>query len=59
MFRNSTAEEEQVQHLQDDVFFREETPQTESDDEILQGNNNRAMKVQAKQRVSEELSGKR
>lgn len=48
-----------MQSLQQHVFFRDEISQTESDDEILQGNNNRAMKVQANQRVSEELSGKR
>lgn len=59
MYWSSTPEEEQVQSLQQHVFFREEISQTESDDEILQGNNNRAMKVQANQRVSEELSGKR
>ncbi|XP_075281617.1 melanoma inhibitory activity protein 2 isoform X2 [Opisthocomus hoazin] len=55
MFRSSTVKEEQVQSLQDDVFFREETAQNENDDEILQGNNDRAMKVQANQRVREEL----
>ncbi|XP_010080313.1 PREDICTED: melanoma inhibitory activity protein 2, partial [Pterocles gutturalis] len=57
-FRSSTAKEEQVQSLQDDVFFSEETPQTEKDNEILQGNNNRAMKVQANWRANEELSEK-
>lgn len=56
-FRSSTAKE-QVQSSQDDVLFSEETSQTENDDEILQGNNNRAMKVQANQRVSEELPEK-
>ncbi|XP_072720753.1 melanoma inhibitory activity protein 2 isoform X1 [Ciconia boyciana] len=58
MFRSSTDKEKQVQSLQDDVFFSEETPQTENDYEILQGNNNRAMKVQVNRRVSEELSEK-
>uniref|UniRef100_A0A8C0FAW5 SH3 domain-containing protein n=1 Tax=Bubo bubo TaxID=30461 RepID=A0A8C0FAW5_BUBBB len=53
-FWSSTAKEEQVQSLQDDVFFSEEPPQTENGDEILQG----AMKVQVNQRVSEELSQK-
>ncbi|XP_074441301.1 melanoma inhibitory activity protein 2 isoform X1 [Larus michahellis] len=57
-FQSSTAKEEQVQSVQGDVLFSEETSQTENDDEILQGNNNRAIKVQANQRVSEELSGK-
>ncbi|KAM7109620.1 melanoma inhibitory activity protein 2 isoform 2-T2 [Ciconia maguari] len=57
-FRSSTDKEKQVQSLQDDVFFSEETPQTENDYEILQGNNNRAMKVQVNRRVSEELSEK-
>ncbi|XP_035757864.1 melanoma inhibitory activity protein 2 isoform X3 [Egretta garzetta] len=57
-FQSSTATEEQVQSLQDDVFFSEETSQTENDDEISQGNNNRAMKVEVNQRVSEELSEK-
>lgn len=55
-FQSSIAKE-QAQSLQDYVFFSEETPQTESDDELLQGNN-RAMKVQVNQRVSEELSEK-
>ncbi|PKU42102.1 hypothetical protein llap_7600 [Limosa lapponica baueri] len=53
-FQSSTAKEEQVQYLQDNVLFSEETSQTENDDEILQGTNNRAMKVQTIQRVSEE-----
>ncbi|XP_069640031.1 melanoma inhibitory activity protein 2 isoform X3 [Haliaeetus albicilla] len=56
-FQSSIAKE-QAQSLQDYVFFSEEIPQTENDDEILQGNNNRAMKVQVNQRVSEELSEK-
>uniref|UniRef100_A0A672TP00 SH3 domain-containing protein n=1 Tax=Strigops habroptila TaxID=2489341 RepID=A0A672TP00_STRHB len=41
----------QVQSLQDDVFFSEETLQTENYGNILQGNSNRAMKVQVSQRA--------
>ncbi|XP_009981566.1 PREDICTED: melanoma inhibitory activity protein 2 [Tauraco erythrolophus] len=57
-FQSSTAKEEQVQRLQDNVIFSEETPQTENDDEILQGNNNKAMEVHVNQRASEEPSEK-
>lgn len=45
-----------MQSLQDDVFFSEETLQTETYGNILQGNSNRAMKVQVSQRAREELS---
>ncbi|XP_053923972.1 melanoma inhibitory activity protein 2 isoform X2 [Cuculus canorus] len=58
MFWSSTANEEQVQSLQDEVLSSEETPQAENADEILQGKNNRAMKLQANQRNSEEGSEK-
>ncbi|XP_069714577.1 melanoma inhibitory activity protein 2 isoform X3 [Phaenicophaeus curvirostris] len=58
MFWSSTAKEEQVQSLQDDVLFSEETPQAENANEILKGKNNKAMKLQENQRDIEEASEK-